>query len=221
VTIPGTGPPGPVRVNVPAFSVAGFIGSLNVAETTALTRTPVARLAGTVEITVGGPVVNVHTKFAARGLPPGSVAPVVIVAVYRVKAASEAVGVKVAVEPEYVTAPATAVTPGPISVNVVVLIVAGAITELKVAVTTVLRRMGGAPSRGAPFTGDVAITVGNAGLEACSRPHPPERATNTNASEDIFPILNLRISFSCSTGDKAFLFRFFGRLTCESLNLSK
>jgi hypothetical protein len=80
--------------------VAGFIGSLNVAETAVFTKTPVAEIAGIVEITVGAPVVKVHTKFACRGLPAGSVAPVVMVAVYRVKAASEAVGVKVAVVPE-------------------------------------------------------------------------------------------------------------------------
>jgi hypothetical protein len=62
MTIPGTRtPPGPARVNVAALIVAGFIGSLKVAETTVLTRTPVARFAGTVEITVGGPVVKVHT----------------------------------------------------------------------------------------------------------------------------------------------------------------
>lgn len=101
VTTPGTStPPGPARVNVAALIVTGFIGSLKEAVTTALTRTPVAKFAGTVDITVGGPVVNVHTKFAWGGLPPGLVAPVVMVAVYRVRAASDAVGVKVAVEPE-------------------------------------------------------------------------------------------------------------------------
>jgi hypothetical protein len=79
--------------------------------------------------------------------------------------------------------------------------VAGAITELKPAVTAVLRS-----TAVAPFAGDVTITEGNAGLGACSRPHPAARATNTNAANDIFPILNLCISFSCSTGDKAFSF---------------
>jgi hypothetical protein len=73
------------------------------------------------------------------------------------------------------------------------LIVAGFITELKVALTAALR--GTAIAR---FAGDVAITVGNAGLVVCSRPHPAARATNTNAIKDVFPILNLRISFSCS-----------------------
>jgi hypothetical protein len=76
--------------------------------------------------------------------------------------------------------------------------VAGAITELKVAVTVVLRST--AP---VPFAGDVAITVGGTGLRDCSRPHPATRATNTNAANDVFPNLNLRISFSCSTGEKA------------------
>jgi hypothetical protein len=68
-------------VKVAALIVAGFMGSLNVAETTVFTKIPVARFAGTVEITVGAPVVKVHTKFAWRALPPGSVAPVVMVAV--------------------------------------------------------------------------------------------------------------------------------------------
>jgi len=96
--------------------------------------------------------------------------------------------VKVAVVPEYVTAPGTTVAPGPVKVNVVVLIVAGFITELKVAVTVELRI-----TAVAPFTGDVAITVGDSGLDACSRPQPAARATNTNASRDSFTDLNLRI----------------------------
>jgi hypothetical protein len=68
-------------VNVALVSVRGFIGSLNVAETTVLTATSVAPPAGIVEITVGAPVVKLHTKFADRVLPPGSAAPVVIVPV--------------------------------------------------------------------------------------------------------------------------------------------
>jgi hypothetical protein len=80
--------------------VSGFIGSLNVAETLVLTATAVAPPAGTVEMTVGGPVVKLHTKFADRALPPGSVAPVVIVPIYIELAASEAVGVNVALVPE-------------------------------------------------------------------------------------------------------------------------
>jgi hypothetical protein len=80
--------------------VAGFIGSLNVAETSVLTTTAVAPPAGTVEITVGAPVVKLHTKFADRALPPGSVALVVIVPIYTELAASEAAGVNVAVVPE-------------------------------------------------------------------------------------------------------------------------
>jgi hypothetical protein len=78
------------------------------------------------------------------------------------------------------------------------LIVAGAITELKLAVTVVF-----SGTAVAPFTGDVAVTLGDKGLRACSRPQPPTRATNTNATNHVFPNLNLRISFSCSTGEKA------------------
>jgi hypothetical protein len=53
--------PGPLNVNVVALIVAGFIASLNMAETAVLTATAVAPLTGTVEITVGeGTVANVH-----------------------------------------------------------------------------------------------------------------------------------------------------------------
>jgi hypothetical protein len=47
-----------------------------------------------------------------------------------------AVGVNVAVVPLYATVPATAVPPGPVSVKVVVLIEAGFIASLKVALST-------------------------------------------------------------------------------------
>ena len=101
MTTPATGvTPGPVTVNVALVSVSGFIGSLNVAETSVLTATAVAPAAGTVEIMVGRPVVKLHTKFADRALPPGSVAPLVIVPIYRELAASETAGVNVAVVPE-------------------------------------------------------------------------------------------------------------------------
>jgi hypothetical protein len=52
-----------------------------------------------VDITVGAPVMKLQTKLTPRALPPGSVAPVVMVAVYSVFAANDAVGVKVAVVP--------------------------------------------------------------------------------------------------------------------------
>jgi hypothetical protein len=52
--------------------------------------------------------------------------------------ARTAAGVNVAVTPLYVTAPATATPPGPITVKVPVVIEAGFIAILKVAVTVVL-----------------------------------------------------------------------------------
>jgi len=81
------------------------------------------------------------------------------------------------------------VAPGPVNVKVVVLIVLGFITELKSALTVIL-----VTTSVAPLAGNVAITLGNAGLGACSRPQPPARATNTKTSDDILRILNLRIS---------------------------
>ena len=92
--------PGPVKVNVAALIVAGFMASLNVAETAVLTATAVASLTGIVETTVaGGAVVNVHTTLVARGAPAESFAPVVIVAVYEVLVVKTADGVNVAVVP--------------------------------------------------------------------------------------------------------------------------
>lgn len=102
VTVPNTGvAPGPVKVNVDALIVAGFIASLNVAEIAVMTATAVAPLAGIVETTVGGTaVVKVHAKLAASAAPVGSLAPVVIVAVNKVPVARTADGVNVAVLPE-------------------------------------------------------------------------------------------------------------------------
>jgi hypothetical protein len=156
--VPATGvAPGPVNVNVAALIVAGFIASLNVAETTVLTGTPTAPITGTVDVTVGDEaVVKVHTKLAASAAPVGSFAPVVIVAIYRVLVARTAVGVNVAVVPEYVIVPPTAVAPGPVNVNVAALIVAGFIASLNVAETVVLTA-----TAVAPLTGTVEITVGN------------------------------------------------------------
>ena len=74
--------------------------SLNVAEIVVLTATAVAPFTGTVEMTVGpAAVVNIRTRLAASGAPVGSLAPVVIVAVYRVLFRRGAAGVKVAVVP--------------------------------------------------------------------------------------------------------------------------
>jgi len=127
VTVPATGvAPGPVTVNVVALIVAGFMASLKVAEMGVLTATPVAPLIGTVETTVGAAaVVKVQTKLAASPAPVRSFAPVVIVAVNTVLAASVVAGVNVAVVPPKVTVPATEVAPGPVKVKVAVLIVAG------------------------------------------------------------------------------------------------
>jgi len=92
--------PGPVRVNVAALIVAGFMARLTQPKIGVLTATAVAPLTGTVETIDGdGTVAKVHTELAASPTPPGSLAPVVIVAVYKVPAARAAVGVKVAEVP--------------------------------------------------------------------------------------------------------------------------
>jgi hypothetical protein len=159
LTVPTTGVgPGPVNVNVAAFIVAGFIASLNAAETVVLTATPMDPFTGTVEITDGlgtGTVVKVHTKLAASAAPVRSFAPAVIVAVYTVPVARAVVGVNAAVVPAKVTVPATGVAPGPVKVKVAALIVAGFMASLNVAETAVLT---GTPV--APIVGTVETTVG-------------------------------------------------------------
>lgn len=98
---------GQVTVKLDALIVAGAMSSEKVAVTPVLVATPVVGpgldVAGTVSVTLGrvvsvaDPVVNVQTKFAARGTPAVSIAPVVIVAVQIVPAGSGAAGVNVAV----------------------------------------------------------------------------------------------------------------------------
>src|SRR5579862_6345366 len=136
---------------------------------------------GVAETTVGiVPVVKVHTKLLARPVPAGFVAAVVIVAVYSVLAARAAVGVKVAVVPEYVTAPATAAAPGPDTVKVDVLIVIAFIAVLKVAVITA------ATGTLVPwFKGAVAVTAG----PTAAVPHPAAKPAIRNASAQIFRTL--------------------------------
>lgn len=149
--------PGPVNVKVVVLIVEAFIGTLNVAERTTPEATATALLAGTVGGTTAGgaAVVNVHTTFAARGAPVVSCAPVVIVAVNKVLLARIAVGVKVAVLPAKVTAPPTAVAPGPVTLKVVPVTVAGFMATLKVAEMVVLTA-----TAVARFAGTVDTTVG-------------------------------------------------------------
>jgi hypothetical protein len=193
VTVPITGmAPGPVKVNVAALIVAGFMASLNVAETTVLPGTPVAPIVGTVETTVGAPVVKLHAKLLASAFPTVSVAPVVIVAVYTVFAAKTTNGVNVAVVPEYVTAPVTGTPPGAVTVKVEAFIVAAFIILLKVAVMTCETGM---PL--APFAGTVSITAGLE-KETCCRPHPAVRLVSRNTAIKSAGIVTLRISFSYS-----------------------
>jgi hypothetical protein len=74
-----------VSLNVDPVIDAGFIASLNVADTLLLIETPVADAAGTVETTVGATsataVVNVQTVLLTGDVPAKSVTPVVTVAV--------------------------------------------------------------------------------------------------------------------------------------------
>ena len=119
------------------------------------------------EITVGiVPVVKLHTKLLARAVPMVSVTPVVIVAVYIELAASNVVGVNVAVVPEYVTEPVTAAPPGPASVNELVLRDVGFMALLNVAES---KEVTG--TEVAALAGETLTTSGTE-TGACSRPQP-------------------------------------------------
>jgi len=84
VTVPVTGPPPPVSVNVEAVIVEAVIASLKVAVRSAVIATPVAPDVGETVVTVGGSeaVVNVHESLEASAVPAESATPVVMVAVY-------------------------------------------------------------------------------------------------------------------------------------------
>ena len=82
--------------------VVGSIARENVALTTALVATPVAPLAGEVEVTVGGvdpaaTVVKLQLTGFASGVPSDALIVVARFAVYVVEFASAALGVSVAV----------------------------------------------------------------------------------------------------------------------------
>src|SRR6266849_1577931 len=178
--------------------VVPFMTSLNVPETSVLTGTTVAPLAGTVETMVGTPVLKLHTKLAVSALPNVSFAPVVIVAA-KVPAARLAEGVKVAilVAATYVTCPDT-FAPPEVKINVEVLIVAGFIALLNVAVINAVP----AKARVEPSGGVTEVTLGGVsgslGFPAFAflskSRQPATRATNMNATNDIFLVLDLRIS---------------------------
>src|SRR4029077_4710777 len=95
--------PGPVSVKVDPVMVVASIGWLKVAVIFWLVATLTARLAGSVDTTVGlvvletALVTKVHTKLLASATPPTLLTPVVIVPVKVVLAGSKLVGVKVAI----------------------------------------------------------------------------------------------------------------------------
>ena len=149
-------------------------------------------------------VVNVHTLLAAKALPNVSFAPVVTVAVNRVFAARLAEGVKVAilVDELYVTCPETFVVPGPVNVKVVVVIVAGFIALLNVAVMRIVLGQ----TRVDPSTGVTEVTVGTVrgsdGLPVpaflSGSPQPAITMANKNTGIQILQPIKLNISFSPS-----------------------
>ena len=123
----------------------------------------------------------------ARAFPAKSVASVVTVAVKVVSAASSLVGVNtpVLLPTEYVTLPPTGVRPGPVTVKLVEVRVAGAISSEKVAVTDVLV----ATSRVGPglvVKGSVRVTVGLVRSEV-----PPVVKCQMYGATKVRPVLRL------------------------------
>jgi hypothetical protein len=137
-----------------------------------------------------------------------SAAPVVTVAVKVVLGVRLAAGGKrVATRPveSRETVPATFAPVGSVKVNVEVLIVAGFIALLNVALITAMLGQ----RRVKPFVGVTETTVGAVrglpGPPALSgSPHPATRAATRNAEIQILLTFNLRISFSSSPSHKAF-----------------
>jgi hypothetical protein len=167
-------------------------------------------------------VVNVHTKLAANALPNWSCAPVVIVAVKVVLGVRLAAGgVKVAImsvgsrETVPVTLPL-----GPLKVNVVVLIVAGFIALLNVAVTIAMLGQ----TTELPFAGVTVVTVGGVkGAPGFPVPtslsgslHPAITTANRNVGIKTLLTFNLRISFSSSPSYEAFYAAHSGPEICET-----
>jgi hypothetical protein len=77
-----------------------------------------------------------------------------------------AVGVNVATRPEYVTVPATAAPPGPVTVKVAALIVPGFIASLNVALSVWLT-----DTFVAPLAGNTAVTTGGEIIAAVVKDH--------------------------------------------------
>src|ERR1044071_7214095 len=108
VTVPITGVVPCCKVKVMVVVVKGSIASLKVAAIFWLTGTPVAAIAGTVKLTIGAvvsraaSVVKLQIKSLApevSALPARSLAPGLILAVYKVLGARLTSGMKVAVKP--------------------------------------------------------------------------------------------------------------------------
>lgn len=126
-----------------------------------LTATPVPLFAGSVEATEGAaeseavPVVKLHMRSDAIAFPERSLIPVVIVTVYKVLSERFAEGIKLAIRPEYASVPETGVCPGPVTLNMAPVIVAGSMISLKVAAIFLL-----IATPVMPLDGSVEVTVG-------------------------------------------------------------
>jgi hypothetical protein len=149
-------------LTVVVVNVESVIASENVADTEALGATPLAPLAGEVEVTVGGvvsgaaAVVKRQVKLAPSALPAESVTLDATTAVYCVLGARAAEGVNLAVLPLMLTVPASA--PPPVvgdTLNVAVVS-----DELVIASENVADTVELVATPFAAFEGDTDDTVG-------------------------------------------------------------
>jgi hypothetical protein len=140
-------------------------------------------------------VVNVHPVLPAAFTPRALFAAVLIVMLKSVLNARLVVGVNVAtmVAALYVTAPGTGVVPGPATVKVVALMVAGSIASLKVAVTVLL-----VATPAEPQMGMVAVTVGAGNLQPVQSEHAARKsAIGTIASNHNTLVLKEYLLMAC------------------------
>jgi hypothetical protein len=193
-------PPAGLSVKLELVIVVASIARENVALGWTATPTPVAPLAGEVEVTVGGGamVVNAHESGAASGTPSADFTVVSTAAVYVVEFASAAVGVRVAVRVVelYVTDAATGEPPLGVSVKLDAVRVVGSIGIENVTVGATATATPVAPSGGV-----FAVTVGVAPVVAKVHEVGPATATPSAAftvpsSVAVYAVLNA----SCELG---------------------
>src|SRR5687767_1511114 len=187
LTTPVTGAPPAVGATTSdaAVIVAASSGSSNVTAIDPVIETAELAFAGEVDVTTGGTssfVENENVKSAASLLPPVSFTPVVMETVIAAELGSipSALNSARRVAVVYVTVPGTVVFPGPLTMNVVVLIVVGSRLSLNVAPMLAARATTLVPAAGlvvrtagAVTSGAVIVAAGDSEESSDSSPDTP------------------------------------------------